>query len=176
MGKRFGILQSAARKTESLESERLFKEETTASTARLLHRMKEAVLADHKAIEEGQPALRRFQMLEELVELMRKKHIQKSFLSMQGINFLEAWLEKNPDNSHPPLQVVESVLMVLDMLPVTQDVLSESNIGRLLATDYAQSGSVTEPLPADIVSASTKLLQKWQTVVFKLSYEYDREG
>lgn len=53
MGKRFGVLKSAARKTESLESERLFKEETTSTTARLLHRMKEAVMADHKAIMEG---------------------------------------------------------------------------------------------------------------------------
>ena len=27
-----------------------------------------------------------------------------------------------------------------------------------------------------MVSKATKLLQKWQTVVFKLSYEYDQEG
>ena len=66
--------------------------------------------------------------------------------------------------------------MVLDKLPVSQDVLSDSNIGRLLATEYAQSSHTVEPLPAEIVSSATKLLQKWQTVIFKLSYEYDREG
>ena len=76
IGKRFGVPLSAARRTETLESERLFNEETTATTARLLHRMKEAVLADHKAIQLGNPALKRFQMCDELVESLRKKHIQ----------------------------------------------------------------------------------------------------
>jgi len=31
-------------------------------------------------------------------------------------------------------------------------------------------------LPQDLVSIATKLLQKWQTVVYQLSYEYDQDG
>ena len=80
---------------------------------------------------------------------------------MKGLNFLEAWIERNPDDSQPPLQVVESVLIVLDKLPVSQEALSDSNIGRLLASEYAQSNHTSEPLPAEIVSSATKLLQKW---------------
>lgn len=31
-------------------------------------------------------------------------------------------------------------------------------------------------LPKELVSSATKLLQKWQTVVYQLSYEYDKDG
>ena len=44
-------------------------------------------------------------------------------------------------------------------------------------TQYAAGGDLeSEKLPAELVSCATKLLQKWQTVVYQLSYEYDQDG
>jgi hypothetical protein len=67
--------------------------------------------------------------------------------------------------------MIECILNVLDKLPITEDVLSECQVARTLAI-YA----TTKDLTPELVSQATKLLQKWQTVVYKLSYEYDQEG
>ena len=42
-------------------------------------------------------------------------------------------------------------------------------------TQYA-SQSTLDQFPTELISTATKLLQKWQTVVYKLSYDYDKEG
>lgn len=45
-------------------------------------------------------------------------------------------------------------------------------------TQYASTSfdGVENQLPKELVSVATKLLQKWQTVVYQLSYEYDKDG
>lgn len=117
-------------------------------------------------------------MIGELTNLMNKKHIQQVFLVNHGCRFLEMWLERNPDDSYPPVQVVECVLSVLDRLPIDQEDLESCNIAHMV-TQYAASetsGGEDCEIPKTIISAATKLLQKWQTVVYQLSYEYDKEG
>ena len=67
-------------------------------------------MLDYVAIKDKQPALNRFEMIEEMTKMLKKKHIQKLFLDMNGCRFLEMWLSINPDNSQPPIQIIESVI------------------------------------------------------------------
>ena len=45
-------------------------------------------------------------------------------------------------------------------------------------TQFAASNSSNgdNHIPVSLISTATKLLQKWQTVVYQLSYEYDKDG
>lgn len=47
-----------------------------------------------------------------------------------------------------------------------------------MVTQYAAGDSSNDngEIPQAIISSATKLLQKWQTVVYQLSYEYDKDG
>lgn len=53
-----------------------FLEETKQITLNLMERMHQALLLDHQAIQKGKAALYRFQMLDEISELLKKKHVQ----------------------------------------------------------------------------------------------------
>ena len=48
------------------------------------------------------------------------------------------WLDKNPDNNYPPIQVVECVLDVLNRLTINQEHLESCNIAHMV-TLYAAS-------------------------------------
>ena len=86
------------------------------------------------------------------------------------------WISQNPDSSYPPIQIIECILKVLDNMPINQEHLESSQVARAV-TQYAAGGDLeSEKLPAELVSCATKLLQKWQTVVYQLSYEYDQDG
>lgn len=111
-------------------------------------------------------------------EFLKKKHIQEIFLELQGCRVLEMWLFQNPDHSFPPIQVVDCMIDVLDNLPITQEHLESCQVARAV-TQYASSYDNEDgesQLPVETVSRATKLLQKWRTVVYQLSYEYDPEG
>ena len=84
----------------------------------LNEQMHEACISDYDSIKKGVAALKRFQMIEQVTELLKKKHVQEVFLEMQGCRFLEMWISQNPDGSFPPVQIVECVLDVLDRLPI----------------------------------------------------------
>ena len=105
----------------ALKGNKDFEEQTKTVTVNLMERMHEACLLDIEAIKTKSQALYRFQMIEEVSQLLRKKHIQDLFLEMQGCRFLEMWISQNPDGSYPPIQIVECVLGVLDNLPITQE-------------------------------------------------------
>lgn len=158
---------SVFRKSETVGTQREFEEETKQLTMRLIKRMHEACSSDHQAILDGRAALQRFKLTEELQDQLRKKHIQKLFLEMQGCRFIEMWLGLNPDGSFPPIQVINCMLTILDKLPITEDVLSNCQVAHVL-TQYATSkgGSLDEngriasqeQLPQDTISRATKLL------------------
>ena len=147
-----------------MDQEKEFDEESKIVTINLIEKMHAVCLSDYEAIQRGEPAMNRFKMIDELSHLLNKKHVQHVFLRNHGCRFLEMWLERNPDDSYPPVQVVECVLSVLDRLPINQDDLESCNIAHMV-TQYAASessgGGEDGEIPKSIISAATKLLQKW---------------
>ena len=143
-------------------------------TIELIERMNEACVNDHEAIKHRKQAMHRFNLINTVGHLLKKKHVQEIFLQTNGCRILEFWLHPNPDDSLPPIQVVECILGILNELPITKDHIESCQITREVAR-FA-SGASNGDLPTHLVSAATKLLQKWQTVVYQLSYEYDQQG
>ena len=163
---------------KTIKAEKEFEEENKVITINLIEKMHAACLRDFEAIKNDVAALNRFKLIEEVSDQLNKKHIQDIFLENHGCRFLEMWIAPNPDGSCPPIQIVECVLVVLDRLPITQEHLESCNIANMV-TQYAAGHSDSNDdgaFPKDLVSAATKLLQKWQTVVYQLSYEYDKDG
>ena len=169
-----------AQKKLQIKGDKDFEDQTRDITVQLIKNMHNACVMDYESIKKGKSARYRFQMMEEVSQLIRKKHIQSIFLEMHGCRFLEMWISLNPDGSFPPIQLIDCVISILDSLPINQDHLESCQVARALTT-YAQQSSQAEDnpdlkLPQDLISKATKLLQKWQTVVFQLSYEYDQDG
>ena len=106
------------RRKEVLQNTKMFEDETKMTAVNLIEQMHEACISDYDSIKKGVAALKRFQMIEQVTELLKKKHVQEVFLEMQGCRFLEMWISQNPDGSFPPVQIVECVLDVLDRLPI----------------------------------------------------------
>ena len=148
------------KRKQALKGNKDFEEQTKTVTVNLMERMHEACLLDIEAIKTKRQALYRFKMIEEVTQLLRKKHIQDLFLEMQGCRFLEMWISQNPDGSYPPIQIVECVLGVLNNLPITQEHLESCQVARAV-TQYVAGGEIqqsSEKLPSELVSNATKLL------------------
>lgn len=102
---------------------------------------------------------------------MRNKHIQVSFLERGGIQALSDWINTNPDGSYPLIQVVELVFDLLEILSVSSKHLEESNIAKILSL-YAHN-LVGYP---HLATRALNIIQRWQAIVYNLSYKYDQEG
>lgn len=75
-----------------MKTQKDFDEDTKNATISLIERMHRACVKDYEAIKKEAPAMHRFKMIEEVSELLKKKHIQDVFLEMQGCRFLEMWI------------------------------------------------------------------------------------
>jgi len=148
------------RKRVCIKTQKEFQEQTNSDTMTLIEKMHQACIQDIEALRTKGQAMHRFTLIEYVQDQLRRKQIQDIFLEMQGCRILEMWLMKNPDNTYPPVEVVECVLSILDSLPITQQHLESCQVARAV-TLYAstlQGGVNEERLPQEIVSAATKLL------------------
>ena len=93
-----------------MKTQKDFDDDTKSAAVSLIEKMHSACIQDYDAIKKEKPAMHRFKMIGEVVELLKKKHIQEVFLELQGCRFLEMWISQNPDNSYPSVQIVECVL------------------------------------------------------------------
>ena len=98
------------RRRIQMKTQKDFDDDTKSAAVSLIEKMHSACIQDYDAIKKEKPAMHRFKMIGEVVELLKKKHIQEVFLELQGCRFLEMWISQNPDNSYPSVQIVECVL------------------------------------------------------------------
>lgn len=143
-----------------------------AECKELIAEMDTAYDLDRQANKESRCAMSRFKLLPKANQLLQNKPYQQVFLDNSGCTILEKWLLLNPDSSYPPVQVVEFVLELLDRLPITIEHIEECEVARALqvySCDKAKMGQA-------VSQQATHLLQKWQSQLYNLSYEYDEEG
>jgi hypothetical protein len=153
-------------KNDSLTSE--FRE----LAKKLIDEMITAGQEDHLAIEEESgPALARVRLIKQMDLLLMKKPVQSEFLDLGGLEALAFWIKQNPNGSYPLPQVVESVFEVLDRLPISAHSLENSSIAKAVSV-YANGATELNYLEHKALS----IIQKWQSIVYNLSYRYDKEG
>jgi hypothetical protein len=110
-------------------------------------------------------------LLKEMEQFLRKRNIQIEFLELGGLDVLANWINQNPDGSFPLPQVVESVFQILDHFPITSEILENSKIAKVVSL-YAHGKTELRYMQHTALT----LIQKWQSIVYNLSYQYDKEG
>lgn len=98
--------------------------------------------------------MHRFLLCSDLAAMLKKKAFQTSFLDMDGLGYLDMWL--NVSNDFPPLQVIETVFDVLESLPVDEESLSNCDIAKTL--QYYAGSREYNGVTIDIVKRATHLL------------------
>jgi hypothetical protein len=63
------------KKKVSIKTQKDFDEDTKSITVNLMERMHEACMKDYDCIKNDQQAMHRFKMIDEISELLKKKHI-----------------------------------------------------------------------------------------------------
>lgn len=144
------------RRDIQIKSQKVMEDQDMEETIELIERMNEACVKDHEAIKQSQQAMHRFNLINTVSHLLKKKHVQEIFLQTNGCRILEFWLHPNPDDSMPPIQVVECILGILNELPITKEHIESCQITREVAR-FA-SGASDGELPPILISGATKLL------------------
>ena len=76
--------------------------------------------------------MNRFRLLPKATALLANQENLMIFLDNSGCVVFEKWLQPNPDETFPPLQVVEFCLSTLQRLPIELEHLQECEIARAL--------------------------------------------
>ncbi|CDW75299.1 cg9915-pa [Stylonychia lemnae] len=168
----FPNLRKKSEKNKNKKSqEESLKQEMEQHTAYLIAKMKKVVQEDHYAIMSQQPAISRLCLIREVDEELRKKMVQHEFLAQGGIKVLSDWISENPDGSYPLVQVIELVYTILENLPIESQHLEQSKIAKVLSL-YAKNLCGYPHL----ANRALTIIQRWQAIVYKLSYKYDEDG
>lgn len=132
-----------------------------------------ALQKDHYLLttKDGGPALERIKIARYVDDLLRKKAVQAEFLDMSGLDVLTDWISPNPDGSYPLPQVVELVFDILERLPIDTRYLENSKIAKIVS-HYANGDTELKY----ISGRALNIIQKWQAIVYNLSYKYDQDG
>lgn len=131
-------------------------------------KMDVAANLDRKANEEKQPALHKVKILEEVTNMLEKKHLQDIFLQTDILSSIRKWLEPLPDGSLVNMKIRENLLRILLLFPYLDvDTLSQSGIGKVVMFLYRSP----HENPANKKMAK-QLIERWSRPIFGISARY----
>lgn len=131
--------------------------------------MTDAAKADTDARQQGLPAMKKLQMLPEVVALLNRNTLKDQLVD-PDTNLLEAvrfFLEPLNDGSLPAYNIQRELFSVLARLPITKDALVASGIGKV--TLFYTKSSKPE---ATIKRQAERLLGEWTRPILKRSDDY----
>jgi transcription factor SPN1 len=126
--------------------------------------MNEACDADITNNKNSQPALAKIKLLPKVQEMLARLKMHIFLIDCGVLHAVRKWLEPLPDRTLPNIRVRETLLRALEHLPITENHLQESRIGRIVMF-LLKNDSET---PANKTLAK-KLIDKWSRPVFELS-------
>ncbi|KAL4438503.1 hypothetical protein ABPG77_000151 [Micractinium sp. CCAP 211/92] len=112
--------------------------EAKAVVEALLAQMEVAVEEDHKAFEEGRPAVQKLRLLSRVQDVLSTKRLHSELLDAGLLGVLKAWIEPMSDGTLPNAKVRETVLRLLHQLPIDcsmedrKEQLKKSGLGRIV--------------------------------------------
>ncbi|GAQ80683.1 hypothetical protein KFL_000590360 [Klebsormidium nitens] len=136
--------------------------------------MAEAAESDAESNRAGRPALKKLQMLPNVVATLSNKKLQMKLLQQGVLIALKQWLEPLPDRSLPNIAIRTAILRVLSGMPIdtsepdVRDWLKDSYLGRVVM--------FLSRLPdetADNRAVARDLVDKWSRPIFKKSTNYE---
>ena len=136
----------------------------------LINSINEAIIKDNDLNKNDKLALNKLTFAKQMVQELKKVHIQEEFLRMGGLETLGRWISKMPDGNYPCYNVLEVGLECLQFLPITTEYLRESKVGanvKRLARDTKSD---------KLKRACTAIIEKWYRMIFNLDNGYDPDG
>lgn len=136
--------------------------EAKAVVEALLAQMEVAVEEDHKAFEEGRPAVQKLRLLSRVQDVLSTKRLHSELLDAGLLGVLKAWIEPMSDGTLPNAKVRETVLRLLHQLPIDcsmedrKEQLKKSGLGRIVMFLF----KVPDETPANRRLAK-ELVERW---------------
>ncbi|CAI5497214.1 unnamed protein product [Closterium sp. Naga37s-1] len=137
-------------------------------------KMLKAAEDDATANRQHRPAINKLRMLPEMLNTLRKKHLQREFLDRGVFSYLKNWLEPLPDLSLPNIKIRTSILELVKELPIDvggsperRRQLKESGLGRVVM--------FLSKLPEETVQnrkLARDLVDMWSRPIFEKSTHY----
>lgn len=131
--------------------------------------MTDAAKSDTDARQQGLPAMKKLQMLPEVVALLNRNTLRDQLVD-PDTNLLEAvrfFLEPLNDGSLPAYNIQRELFQALEKLPISKDSLVASGIGKVTLF-YTKS---TKPEPG-IKRLAERLIGEWTRPILKRSDDY----
>jgi len=160
-------------KIKSRKSKKQLEAESCENEASwLISKMEEAFKLDQECLECKQLALNKLRILPEFDKILRKEYVQKNFLDKDGLDSIEKWLRKMPDGSSPSQTLKKKLLEIIHILPVEEDHLKNSKLGRLL---YEMQRGTNEDI--NTKKLLKDIITKWARILLEMpaDYAYRRE-
>lgn len=132
-------------------------------------RMTDAAKADNDARQAGLPAMKKLQMLPEVVALLNRNTLREQLVD-PDTNLLEAvrfFLEPLNDGSLPAYNIQRELFGALERLPINKDALVASGIGKVMLF-YTKSA---KPEPG-IKRLAERMVGEWSRPILKRSDDY----
>ena len=114
------------------DSEKLVSSADNAAVEVILLKMTSCMDQDAQSLYEGKPAIEKLTYTKQLFQELRNLETQKAFLERQGCDMLAQWISKNQNGHYPCINVIEDTLKLLNTLPINDDHLWDSKIGKVV--------------------------------------------
>ncbi|CAG9460425.1 unnamed protein product [Pedinophyceae sp. YPF-701] len=153
-----GAFGKGRKKNEVVETE---KKDADQIVKVFLARMEKAAKDDRAANEAARPAGAKVRLLPEVEAMLRKQHLQETFLNHGLLECIAEWLDLMPDRSLPNVRVRSSMLRVLKDLDVDlvnndrREQMKRTNLGQLVMFLFKCTAETPENrrLASELVSA-----------------------
>jgi len=148
-------------------------EASEEEVTRLLLQMDEAWRLDKESFERKQPALHKLKLLPYVDRTLRKEYMQENFLEKDGLDYIEKWLSKMPDGASPSQTIKKKLLEIIYFLPVMEDHLKTSKLGKLLY-DMQKTPNEDQQLKKQL----KEIITKWSMILLEMpaDYSYRRDA
>ncbi|KAI9823109.1 MAG: Transcription factor iws1 [Phylliscum demangeonii] len=135
----------------------------------LRDRMAKAAKADNQAYEEGRSTSEKLKILPEVMEVLTQRNLRHSIVDPESgiVEAMKFFLEPLADGSLPAYNIQRDLFTVLSTLPVNQDTLTQSGIGKVTLF-YCKS---KKPEPG-IKRKAERLLEDWTRVLTNRPIDY----
>jgi transcription factor SPN1 len=152
-------------------------EADTMIVEELCREMEQAYEEDLQCFRLKRPALNKLKLLSKVETVLKKTSNQRAFIDLgnapdiqdTGLDILAKWLAKLPNGALPSLQLRKKIIDIIFALPVTEEHLRSSEIGKTLYS--MRSNPAEDP---DLKKTLKDVIDKWTKLITDMANEYDQ--